>query len=67
MTTTTTTALERIIMDEARQLANEKYQGHIPVALSILHCKLRNAGDEKSADVAFRLMEEITKEEEKKG
>lgn len=50
--------LELVILDEARQLAKEKYNNNIGFSLSIIYSKLRSAGDNVAASTAYRLLEQ---------
>jgi hypothetical protein len=51
------------ILEEAKQLAKEKYNYHLAFALSILYSKLRDSGDKYAATVAYQLMENLMEEE----
>ena len=51
--------IEQIILDEARQMAKERYRNHLSFALAILYSNLRSADDKPAAVVAYRLMEEF--------
>jgi hypothetical protein len=58
---------ERIVLEEAQQLAKERYNNSVHFALTVLYSKVRNTGDNCSASAAYELLEILEEEQAKEG